>query len=168
MRLSRPAMRLGSHILGSQPGRLFSGPRGRLESTASGPSRAVTTVQRPLASCLPGISHVQVRGKRTKTVVKLEDLPQGAIKFEPLPADEVEEATPAYPTVILQAKRNMQKFDNCVLLTRVGGFYEMYFEHAQEYGPLLNLKVASKKTNAGPVPMVRVPCPTRGSGLMLI
>ncbi len=40
------------------------------------------------------------------------------------------------------------------LLTRVGGFYEMYFEHAEEYGPLLNLKVASKRTNAGPVPMV--------------
>ena len=48
----------------------------------------------------------------------------------------------------------MQKFDNCVLLTRVGGFYELYFEHAEEYGPLLNLKIASKKTNAGPVPMV--------------
>lgn len=61
---------------------------------------------------------------------------------------------PAYPTVILQARRNMHKFANCVLLTRVGGFYELYFEHAQEYGPLLNIKVASKKTNAGPVPMV--------------
>jgi DNA mismatch repair ATPase MutS len=48
----------------------------------------------------------------------------------------------------------MQKFENCVLLTRVGGFYELYFEHAEEYGPLLNLKVAQKKTNAGPVPMV--------------
>lgn len=48
----------------------------------------------------------------------------------------------------------MARFDNCVLLTRVGGFYELYFEHAEEYGPLLNLKVASKKTNAGPVPMV--------------
>jgi DNA mismatch repair ATPase MutS len=59
-----------------------------------------------------------------------------------------------YPTVVLQARRNMDRFDNCVLLTRVGGFYELYFEHAEEYGPLLNIKVASKKTNAGPVPMV--------------
>jgi DNA mismatch repair ATPase MutS len=48
----------------------------------------------------------------------------------------------------------MLKFDNCVLLTRVGGFYELYFEHAEEYGPLLNIKVASKKTNAGLVSMV--------------
>lgn len=38
----------------------------------------------------------------------------------------------------------MLKFENCVLLTRVGGFYELYFEHADEYAPLLNLKVAEK------------------------
>jgi DNA mismatch repair ATPase MutS len=48
----------------------------------------------------------------------------------------------------------MLKFDNCVLLTRVGGFYELYFEHAEEYGPLLNIKVANKRTNAGFVSMV--------------
>ncbi|KAJ9142050.1 MutS protein-like protein 1 [Pleurostoma richardsiae] len=51
----------------------------------------------------------------------------------------------------------MQKFDNCVLLTRVGGFYELYFEQAEEYGPLLNLKVAQKKTNAGSVSMAGFP-----------
>jgi DNA mismatch repair ATPase MutS len=48
----------------------------------------------------------------------------------------------------------MRRFENCVLLTRVGGFYELYFEHAEEFGPLLNLKVAQKRTNAGPVSMV--------------
>jgi len=85
-------------------------------------------------------------------VVELDDLPQGLIvSSEPL----IEEPDgPAYPTVVLQARRNMQKFDNCVLLTRVGGFYELYFEHAEEYGPLLNIKVAQKKTSAGAVPMV--------------
>ncbi|KAJ2986827.1 hypothetical protein NUW58_g4847 [Xylaria curta] len=51
----------------------------------------------------------------------------------------------------------MQRFENCILLTRVGGFYELYFEQAEEYGPLLNLKVALKKTNAGPVPMAGFP-----------
>lgn len=96
----------------------------------------------------------QRRGKKTKTTIDLADLPQGPLKGEPaLPAEE-DEVGPAYPTVVLQAKKNMVKFDNCVLLTRVGGFYELYFEHASEYGPLLNLKVASKKTSAGPVPMV--------------
>lgn len=71
--------------------------------------------------------------------------------------EDGEEDGPAYPTVVLQARRNMRKFDGCVLLTRVGGFYELYFDQAEEYGPLLNLKVASKKTNGGPVPMAGFP-----------
>lgn len=32
--------------------------------------------------------------------------------------------------------------------------FELYFEHAEIYGPLLNLKIAQKKTTAGPVSMV--------------
>ncbi|EFQ26361.1 MutS domain V [Colletotrichum graminicola] len=100
--------------------------------------------------------HVSVlaRGKKTKSTVKLDDLPQGALALNPHPAQD---EGPAYPTVVLQARRNMRKFDNCVLLTRVGGFYELYFEHAEEYGPLLNLKVAQKKTNAGLVSMAGFP-----------
>ncbi|KAF6815945.1 DNA mismatch repair protein [Colletotrichum sojae] len=97
---------------------------------------------------------VFARGKRTKSTLKLEDLPQGALPLDPEP---VQDERPAYPTVVLQAQRNMQKFDNCVLLTRVGGFYELYFEQAEEYGPLLNLKVAQKKTSAGPVSMAGFP-----------
>lgn len=33
-------------------------------------------------------------------------------------------------------------------------YQKLYFEHAEKYGPLLNLKVAQKKTTAGPVSMV--------------
>ncbi|KAI0135522.1 muts domain V-domain-containing protein [Daldinia grandis] len=108
------------------------------------------------------ISLQQVRGKKTKSSVRLEDLPQGPIKpgkkaaARPVPLPELDEG-PAYPTVVLQARRNMQRFDGCVLITRVGGFYELYFEQAEEYGPLLNLKVALKKTNAGPVSMAGFP-----------
>jgi DNA mismatch repair ATPase MutS len=61
--------------------------------------------------------------------------------LEPLP---LEDDKPTLPTVLQQARSNMLKFQNCVLLTRVGGFYELYFEHADEFGPLLNLKVAPK------------------------
>lgn len=79
----------------------------------------------------------QNRGKKTKASVKLDDLPQGLIPLEALP---LEDAAPVYPTVVRQARSNMQKFDNCVLLTRVGGFYELYFEQADEFAPLLNIK----------------------------
>ncbi|KAG0130093.1 DNA mismatch repair protein MutS, connector domain-containing protein [Tuber indicum] len=51
----------------------------------------------------------------------------------------------------------MREFPHCVLLTRVGGFYEMYFETAEEYGPLLGLKVAQKRVSAGSVSMTGFP-----------
>ena len=37
---------------------------------------------------------------------------------------EVEDEV-AYPTVIQQVRNNIKKFDDCVILTRVGGFYEV-------------------------------------------
>ncbi len=109
----------------------------------------------PDASLAPRLwpPHTQTRGKKTKSSMQLDELPQGLIPLEPL---SLEEPAPQYPTVVLQARSNMRKFENCVLLTRVGGFYELYFEHAEEFGPLMNLKVAQKKTNAGNVSMV--PC----------
>jgi hypothetical protein len=105
----------------------------------------------PQTGRLPAWPRSQHRGKTTKTSATLDELPQGLIPLEPLP---IEAQAPAYPTVVLQALTNMRKFENCVLLTRVGGFYELYFEQAEEFGPLLNLKVAQKRTNAGFVPMV--------------
>lgn len=69
----------------------------------------------------------------------------------------VEQGSRDYPTVIKQARTNMAKFDNCVLLTRVGGFYELYFEHAEKYAPQLNLKLAQKQTLKGAVAMVKNP-----------
>ncbi len=107
----------------------------------------------PYARLAPPLWQTQVRtrGKKTKASIQLDELPQGLIPLEPLP---LEEPAPQYPTVVMQARSNMRKFENCVLLTRVGGFYELYFEHAEEFGPLMNLKVAQKKTNAGNVSMV--------------
>lgn len=95
---------------------------------------------------------LQAAVKRTRKTVKLSDLPQGKIPAKPLPVEE--QNGPPYPTVVLQARQNMDKFDKCVLLTRVGSFYELYFEHAEEYAPLLDLKLTSKKTSAANVPMV--------------
>ncbi|KAL3465335.1 muts domain V-domain-containing protein [Aspergillus heterothallicus] len=97
----------------------------------------------------------QRRYAKSKSTVKLKDLPQGAVKLEPY-QDVVEEG-PRFPTVIQEHRNNVQKFKNCVVLTRVGGFYELYFEQAEEFAPLLNLKLASKKTSAGPVPMAGFP-----------
>ncbi|KAI0274905.1 muts domain V-domain-containing protein [Gloeopeniophorella convolvens] len=40
---------------------------------------------------------------------------------------------------------NLAKFPQCILLTRVGGFYESYFEQAAEVSSLLNIKLATRK-----------------------
>ncbi|KAL4883698.1 muts domain V-domain-containing protein [Aspergillus karnatakaensis] len=114
--------------------------------------------QRPRRVAAPErcpVFHQSRRYAKTKSTVKLKDLPQGAVKLEPY-TDVVEDG-PRYPTVVQGHRDNMQKFKDCVILTRVGGFYELYFEQAEEFAPLLNLKLASKKTSAGPVPMAGFP-----------
>lgn len=93
-----------------------------------------------------------VRGAKTRTVVKASSLPQGALP--PLPQDEADR-TPAksYPTVLQQHLNNVRKYKDCVVLTRVGDFYEMYFDQVEQYAPLLNLKKAKRATSLGEVPM---------------
>jgi DNA mismatch repair ATPase MutS len=101
------------------------------------------------------------RGAKTISRKKVKELQQGAIQadaLDALPADD----EPQYPTVLQGVRANMAKFENCVLLTRVGNFYELYFDQAQEYGPLLGLKVGqrrvSQKQNClGPVAMAGFP-----------
>lgn len=86
--------------------------------------------QRPRRAAAPGPAApafhcTQRRFAKTKSTVKLKDLPQGALKLEPY--DEAVDDTPRYPTVVQGHRNNMQKFKNCVVLTRVGGFYEVLF-----------------------------------------
>ena len=64
------------------------------------------------------------RGAKTKASLKVQDLPQGVIGKNPLPELESDDA-PQYPAVVQGAKNNMIKFTDCVVLTRVGNFYEV-------------------------------------------
>lgn len=77
------------------------------------------------STLLPKVTCYSVprRGAKTKTTVKLKDLPQGALKLQPY--QEVVDDAPKYPAVVQGHWNNMQKFKNCVILTRVGGFYEV-------------------------------------------
>lgn len=58
----------------------------------------------------------------------------------------------------------MKSYPDAVVLTQVGSFYEMYYEHAIEYAPKLNLKLARKKQQSPRkeypfVNMAGFPCP---------
>ena len=67
------------------------------------------------------------RGVKRKSKVDLDTLPQGVlvqdVDLNALKKEEGDEVV--YPTVIQQVRNNMKKFENCVILTRVGGFYEV-------------------------------------------
>lgn len=95
------------------------------------------------------------RGAKTKSTIKFQELPQGPLAPAPLPAleDDPDDQVRAYPRVIQQHLNNVSKFSDCVVLTRIGNFYELYGEQAEQYGPLLNLKVAQRKTALGPIAM---------------
>ncbi|KAF2653337.1 hypothetical protein K491DRAFT_603101 [Lophiostoma macrostomum CBS 122681] len=75
----------------------------------------------------------------------LDDIPQGAIGITPdtLPPQADEE--PEYPPLLQQVRITMLKFSHCIVVTRVGGFYELYFEHADQYAPLLNIKKSKRR-----------------------
>ena len=68
-------------------------------------------------------TRIHRRGAKSKSTVKSSELPQGVLQAEKLVSDAKDDG-PSYPVVVQQARNNMQKFENCVLLTRVGGFYE--------------------------------------------
>ncbi|KAF9015364.1 muts domain V-domain-containing protein [Cyathus striatus] len=56
-----------------------------------------------------------------------------------------------------EAEANLQRFPHCLLLTRVGQFYESYFDQAAEIAHLLNIKLTSRKWNGRRVPMCGFP-----------
>jgi len=95
---------------------------------------------------------VQLRSAKTSTVVKASSLPQGALP--PLPTEESDNVpAKGYPPVLQQHLNNVRKFNDCVVLTRVGDFYEMYFDQVEQYAPLVNLKKAKRATSLGSVSM---------------
>ena len=67
---------------------------------------------------------MQRRGAKRKAAVQMDELPQGALDAEALPAQIDEE--PEYPPLLQNVRNTMLKFSHCVVLTRVGGFYEVW------------------------------------------
>jgi hypothetical protein len=65
----------------------------------------------------------QRRGAKKKATLVLNDLPQGALEGTALPPQD--DTEPEYPPLLQQVRNNMLKFSHCVLVTRVGGFYEV-------------------------------------------
>ncbi|EEB06752.1 MutS protein 1 [Schizosaccharomyces japonicus yFS275] len=67
------------------------------------------------------------------------------------------EPTKTLPPVLRGVRLQQERFPDCVLLTKVGGFYELYFQQAEEVAPLLNLRVSQRRTSLMPVSMAGFP-----------
>ena len=70
------------------------------------------------------LSYIPQRGAKSSTKIKVNDLPQGMLESDRV-LEEPEDGGAAFPMMIQQARNNMRKFEDCILLTRVGGFYEV-------------------------------------------
>ncbi|KAK3720809.1 MutS protein 1 [Vermiconidia calcicola] len=126
-----------------------------IAATGLGPVRSISVWPTRFSTRRPWLSSTTIghtRGAKTKTVIKANDLPQGVLP--PLPADP-SDAVPArnYPTVLQQHLNNVRKFSDCIVLTRIGDFYEMYFDQVDLYAHLVNLKKAKRATSLGDVAM---------------
>ncbi|KAG7450307.1 uncharacterized protein BT62DRAFT_991295 [Guyanagaster necrorhizus] len=67
-------------------------------------------------------------------------------------------AAAAQPKALFkEVQENLSKFPHCVLLTRVGQFYESYFDQAIEVSRLLNIKLTTRKWNKQFIPMCGFP-----------
>ena len=73
------------------------------------------------------IAQCMRRGAKTTIRKRVKDLQQGAIQVEPLPEfeDDQRSQQAQYPPVLQGVRENMIKFPNCVVITRVGNFYEV-------------------------------------------
>ncbi|EMR11722.1 hypothetical protein PNEG_00156 [Pneumocystis murina B123] len=89
--------------------------------------------------------------------IRIKDNLKASIEEKPSLEPLMNASGPVYTQLLDQVLYNQKKYANCVLLTRVGGFYELYFSQAEKYAPILNLKLARKDTKAGPVPMAGFP-----------
>lgn len=85
-----------------------------------------STFDRPKSCLLVGPlgSQVQHRGVKSRATVQLDELPNSSTEAC-ISLPDQENAGPPYPTVVQQALDNMRRYENCVLLTRVGSFYEV-------------------------------------------
>lgn len=70
-------------------------------------------------------NRAQRRGAKKKATLILDDIPQGLIDSPALPPQN--DTEPEYPPLLQQVRNNMLKFSHCVVVTRVGGFYEVPF-----------------------------------------
>lgn len=61
------------------------------------------------------------------------------------------------PPTLLYVRNLMDHYENHVVLTQMGSFYELYFEQATRYAPQLNISLTNRSFSCGKVPFAGFP-----------
>ncbi|KAF9480038.1 hypothetical protein BDN70DRAFT_878068 [Pholiota conissans] len=125
----------------------------------------------PLSEYMPGVTGdavveqvatKAVRKTRKKKDLQIIDSPideSAEQNDEEISSPQAKVEKTLKPTTFLsrQILANLKRFPHCLLLTRVGQFYESYFDQAVEISRLLNIKLTSRKWNGERVAMCGFP-----------
>ncbi|TFK76899.1 hypothetical protein BDN72DRAFT_16820 [Pluteus cervinus] len=92
---------------------------------------------------------------KTKTKAKIAQ--EEAVTPESDDINDIEASVPKTP-VAREVQENLKNYPNCLLLTRIGQFYESYFDpQASEIAALLGIKLTAKTWNGERVPFCGFP-----------
>ncbi|SCU80344.1 LAMI_0B01882g1_1 [Lachancea mirantina] len=125
------------------------------------------------------VRHPQVE----KLTIKWEEIQQTAVKNEristkvPIAAEiapdqglvgSQKRREKALPPSLRYVREIMDKYEGHVVLTQMGSFYELYFEHAEKYAPKLNLTLTSRDYALGRVSFAGFPVHQLGRHLRVL
>ncbi|CCH40953.1 hypothetical protein BN7_487 [Wickerhamomyces ciferrii] len=65
--------------------------------------------------------------------------------------------SPEYTPTLTKVREMMDKYKEYVVLTQLGSFYELYFEHAVEFSSKLNLNLGKRQVRGKKIPMAGFP-----------
>nr|WJN24907.1 meiotic recombination protein [Moesziomyces parantarcticus] len=125
-------------------------PKRRTTAYSSLPDQALDSHGSPLPP-LEDLTPHPVRKRATKRRAKPSATPTPAADGE-----DVEEVV-RWPPLAQSVRDDMARFPNTILLTRVGGFYESYFDQAPSIASMLGIKLANRRWGGQDVPMAGFP-----------
>ncbi|KAJ3510725.1 hypothetical protein NLJ89_g4516 [Agrocybe chaxingu] len=95
--------------------------------------------------------------KRTRRKKQIQDAAADVAQETGVEETPTRKTTKASTLLSREILSNLKRFPHCLLLTRVGQFYESYFDQAVEIAHLLNIKLTSRKWNGERVAMCGFP-----------
>ncbi|KAJ7786042.1 muts domain V-domain-containing protein [Mycena metata] len=97
------------------------------------------------------------RPKRVRKKPTDDATPVTKPRKRPRPDPDAEGGQAPKGSLPREVQDNLDRFPHCILLTRVGKFYESYFSQAYEVSRLLNIKLAHRKWDGRSIPFCGFP-----------